>query len=380
MRTLLGSSKKMLLLASWLAAAPFAAAQTTHTWTGAVSGDWSNGANWSPASEPTYNDVAHFGSSTRTAISIVGTHQVDRMDFPAGAPGYTFTLHDGSLLSIYAQSSPGATDDLGTAAFISQGSGWLDTTSITGPVSIGSLSGSGSLTLGNQPVSIGALGTNDTYSGVISNSGAAPMLMKIGGGKLVLSGANTYSGYTAIQSGTLQVDGSLDTSQTVGLIGNGLALHPATLAGAGFVGDVSMQSHTYLWPGNASPDTSLTMNSLGCNGTSDNVYTRIGNMGGVRRGTYLHLRYALRAENCPKLTFWMLGAGEPLAVGESYLIASMASVTNFTPDNLDYAMAVPGYYQAHGYFVVTSTASASYIYFVVNDIGDSIFRDGFEFP
>lgn len=378
MQPVLRSGKVWLLFVSWFAAMPFAAAQTAYTWTGAVSGDWSNGANWNPASVPTHADDAHFGNSTRTAISIAGARQIDRMDFAAGAPGYTFTLHDASSLAIFAQSSPGATDDMSAAAFVSQGSGWLDTTQIAGPVLMGSLSGSGSLTLGNQPVSIGALGSNDTYSGVIGNGGVAPMLVKVGSGTLVLSGNNTFTGPTLIESGRLQVDGHLDGAQTVSLVGGGLSLHPATLAGAGYVGDVSMQSHTYLWPGNVSPDTSLTMNTLGCNGTSNNVYTRIGNAGGVRRGTYLHLRFALRAENCPKLTFWMLNAGEPMVVGESYLIASMASVTNFTPDNLDYAMAIPGYYQAHGYFVVTSTASASYIYFVVNDLGDRILRDGFE--
>jgi len=122
---------------------------------------------------------------------------------------------------------------------------------------------------------------------------------------------------------------------SVDLNGGGLSLHPVTLGGGGSVGNVFMQSDTFLHPGNTNPNTKLTMSTLGCSGTNDNIYLRIGNDGGgATRGTYLHLASALHAGNCPYLRFWLTSAGEPLVAGQGYLIAFMDSVTDYTTANL----------------------------------------------
>ncbi|MFA5335546.1 MAG: autotransporter-associated beta strand repeat-containing protein, partial [Candidatus Omnitrophota bacterium] len=79
---------------------------------------------------------------------------------------------------------------------------------------IGSLSGSGTvnnsgaanrtLTVGSTPLGYGD-GTSTTFSGLIADGGAGKFaLTKDGTGTLVLSGANTYTGATIIDGGTLQ--------------------------------------------------------------------------------------------------------------------------------------------------------------------------------
>jgi autotransporter-associated beta strand protein len=66
--------------------------------------------------------------------------------------------------------------------------------------------------LGNATVEAGT-GVSAGLSGVISGVGLG--LTKSGAGKLTLSGTNTYSGTTAVSSGTLDVTGSLAGATTV---------------------------------------------------------------------------------------------------------------------------------------------------------------------
>src|SRR5262249_23015045 len=76
-------------------------------------------------------------------------------------------------------------------------------------ISIGSLEGTGKVNLDNGPstgstLMVGSNNLSTTFSGVIQDS-AFPggSLAKIGTGTLTLSGANTYTGGTTIESGTL---------------------------------------------------------------------------------------------------------------------------------------------------------------------------------
>ena len=70
---------------------------------------------------------------------------------------------------------------------------------------IGSLAGAGTVNLTNAVLSAGRLGTNTTFAGAISGGG---QFVKVGGGTLTLTGANSYTGGTTIEAGTLQLSGA----------------------------------------------------------------------------------------------------------------------------------------------------------------------------
>ena len=74
---------------------------------------------------------------------------------------------------------------------------------------IGSLAGSGSVTLGAATLTTGVDNTNTTFSGGISGTGG---LTKIGTGTMTLTGTNTYSGATTVNRGTLLIDTATNTT------------------------------------------------------------------------------------------------------------------------------------------------------------------------
>ncbi|MGX1744293.1 autotransporter outer membrane beta-barrel domain-containing protein [Bosea sp. NPDC055353] len=88
--------------------------------------------------------------------------------------------------------------------------------------SIGSLAGSGAVTLGGGTLTTGSDNNSTTFSGVISQAGG---LVKLGSGALTLSGANTYSGGTSLNAGTLVMNnGSALGTGTLSLNGGTLKI------------------------------------------------------------------------------------------------------------------------------------------------------------
>jgi len=71
---------------------------------------------------------------------------------------------------------------------------------------IGSLSGSGSVSLGSATLTTGGNNDSTTFSGGIGGGGS---LIKTGSGAMTLSGSNTYSGNTTVNGGELIITGSI---------------------------------------------------------------------------------------------------------------------------------------------------------------------------
>jgi fibronectin-binding autotransporter adhesin len=187
----------------------------------------------------------------------------------------------------------------------------------TATISFGSMTGAGTIQ-GNaasqtQTISAGALGLNDTFSGVIANgASAAVALTKVGAGTMTLSGANTYSGGTTVDAGTLLVD---NTSGSGSVTVNNAS---STLGGNGTIsGAVTLNAQTVLSPGT--------------NGTAGQTLTCSGNvtLSGVT--------------NIFDLSTSASGANDKVAVTGTLTIGSADTITinpitASTLDTLDYTL------------------------------------------
>jgi len=100
---------------------------------------------------------------------------------------------------------------------------------LTTGVTIGSLEGNGVVFLDSKSLTIGSSDLSTTFSGVIQDSGS---ITKIGKGRLALSGANTYTGGTTINQGTLRVGNTTGSATGTGSV----QVDGGRLGGTGIVG------------------------------------------------------------------------------------------------------------------------------------------------
>ena len=95
-------------------------------------------------------------------------------------------------------------------------------------LTIGSLEGDGLVLLDVHSLTIGTNNLSTLFSGVIQDSGG---VTKTGTGTLTLSGANTYTGGTAIDGGFLRVDNRTGSGAGTG----GVQVNSGTLGGGGII-------------------------------------------------------------------------------------------------------------------------------------------------
>ncbi|MFI4994651.1 MAG: autotransporter domain-containing protein [Hyphomicrobiales bacterium] len=105
---------------------------------------------------------------------------------------------------------------------------------------IGSLAGTGNVTLGAATLTTGNDQTSTSFAGVISGTGG---LAKIGNGTFTLTSASTYAGPTNVNAGTLDVNGSLVSAV---IVNNG-----GTLMGNGTIGGLAVNGGGMVAPGNS---------------------------------------------------------------------------------------------------------------------------------
>lgn len=115
-------------------------------------------------------------------------------------------------------------------------------------------------------------GTGEWSGGIIDPVGGTTnlALVKTGAGTWTLSGANTYTGPTAVSNGTLVVNGTLANSSAVNVV-NG------TLAGTGFIASpVTVGVGGNLAPGDGGIGKLTLFNSLTLNGTTTVQLAKVG--------------------------------------------------------------------------------------------------------
>jgi outer membrane autotransporter protein len=236
---------------------------TNHTFAGIISGTGGSVVKQGTGTQTLSGDNTYTGGTTisagtlqlgngGTSGSIVG----DVIDNGTFAVNRSDTLSFGGIISgsgAFAQIGPGTTILTATNTYTG------GTTISTGTLQLGNGGTSGSIVGDVADDGTFAVDRSDTLSfgGVISGSGA---FAQIGPGTTVLTGANTYTGPTTVDAGTLLVDGSLLASAVT--VNSG-----ATLGGIGTAaGAVTINDGGILAPGD-SPGT-LTVGSLSLSNAS----------------------------------------------------------------------------------------------------------------
>lgn len=144
----------------------------------------------------------------------------------------------------------GASNRLAATGALSVGS--LGTFALAGfSQTVGDLSGVAfsKITLGSGTLTAGAA-NNTTFAGVVSGTGS---FVKQGAGDLSLTATNTFTGATAVDAGTLTVNGSIASSSLTSVNNGG------TLSGTGTVGAAHINSGGSFAPGSGIPGTSMTV-------------------------------------------------------------------------------------------------------------------------
>ncbi len=212
---------------------------------------------------------------------------------------------------------------------VNNNSGLDVTTLLVDPqVNLGGLSGGGNLNLGVKTLNVGSNDEDTTYSGTLSGTGGA--LFKQGDGILSLSGANTYDGGTAINSGTLLANNASGSATgsggvTVGSLG--------TLGGTG-----SAAGFTNVSGGTVSPGASvgvLTLDDVLFKSGSTLIIELAGD-GGVAGVDFdqLLVNNGVTIDPSNTLEVSLLGAFTP-SLGDTFNILSATSVTGtFDFENL----------------------------------------------
>jgi len=167
-------------------------------------------------------------------------------------------------------------------------------------------------TSGNEPISIDTAGQTVTFGTALTSSGGTLTLTNsTGSGKLILTAANTYSGATTNNGGTLAVNGSLAGNVVVnsgGLLGgngtisgtviinSGGGLAPGNGVGTNTVGSLTLNAgstNNFEFNSNPANDQTIvtTPGGLAINGGMFNLYTEGSTTAWTVPGTYNLIQY-----------------------------------------------------------------------------------------
>ena len=186
------------------------------------------------------NEVHNGNWSGSGNLTLIANGTTGQWQFGGDNSGYTGTLtqNGGNTSLAFNNTSAG-----------SAGAAWVFNNNVNqrtrlnfgaGTISFGSLSGNGSIAnvaaSGAATVSVGALNTSTTFSGVLGGStggqGQNISLVKVGSGVLMLTGANTYTGGTIISAGVLGISNRTALSTAGNITFDGGTLQYSRVSGA----------------------------------------------------------------------------------------------------------------------------------------------------
>jgi T5SS/PEP-CTERM-associated repeat protein len=193
-------------------------------WRGRISNAWTNDENWG-GGQPGANELALFGATSATSVSLAGSASVGGLHFLFDASAYTVASAVGSrsLLILGTggiRNDGGVTQTIGVPIALSADAGI--TTSPAGAVT----NLTGSLALNTHRLTVSGAGNTNLLGTVTGNTGTGTTgayLTKNGTGTLTLASANNniiIVGDTNLNGGTIALNGGkLSNTQT--LVGNG---------------------------------------------------------------------------------------------------------------------------------------------------------------
>jgi len=208
------------------------------------------------------NDTVEFHDGSSAGLASI-TNDIGQLVFEEVSTAGSANIANGSQLFFENQSTAGAAtvhttvggyvefDDFstgGNANFTTDAGGKVDFSPSVGPagnhvITVGSIAGAGIYFLGANQLIVGSNGQRATVSGPIEDSGivggSGASLVKVGNGRLTLSGAgNTYSGGTTIERGTLDLG-------AVGAAGTGALTFAGNAKATLRIGNAAFPSHVF---------------------------------------------------------------------------------------------------------------------------------------
>lgn len=224
------TSPSFLLAVSLISISSLQAA--SETWTGSANGNWTHVANWANGVVPggvnsgTNTDVAIFKNSSNTLVTIDNQRSLSGILFSgAGAGAFTIGTNSNALQLVAAAGgglarveiesdvtrsqtikAPISLRNTGTFSFLNNATDSLVTLQITGST----------LSMQSALLSLDGSNTGENLISADISSVGTGTVTKTGAGKWILTGNNTYTGKTNINSGTLVIGNGGSTGNLPG--------------------------------------------------------------------------------------------------------------------------------------------------------------------